>query len=153
MVIGRGAIGGKGIGAGGRPDQLHAPCGDRGDILAVEVAAIDDDLGRHAAHSLLDAGQPGQELLIIAPRLRDVNGHDELVRRIGGELHIVARRDPAVGLLHHPRVGIGRAHPLHRALRGFELREGLEGLLQSLHFLSLGPLPRRLLLPVPLILW
>ncbi len=81
------------------------------DAAAIGEVCVGQHLLRLAAQARGDASDCGRELFAVIGGLRHLHVHDQRLRRVGRDLHVVVGRDAAVGLPHPARFRFAHAHP------------------------------------------
>src|SRR6266481_904742 len=134
-------------------DKLNFPPLHRHYIVPADKPSISHHLFRRLAQVLLHSLHPRLQLLKVIARLHHSHRYHHTFLRIRVDLDVIARCKATVGLLHHPCLGITRAHPSLLFVLTFfrQLVKFLQRLLQPLLALSgrslarLGHAPARFL--------
>jgi len=109
-------------------------------LAAIGVICVGQHLPRLAAQAGGDASDRRRQLFAVIGGLRHFHVHDQRLRRISRDLHVVVGRDAAVGLPHPARFRFTHADPRSR-LAGAQFLQFFESLLQPLlPFPSRSPL-------------
>ena len=91
--------------------QIDSLSGHVDDVLPAGKAAVHHHLLRLVPEIFFDPFDRPAQLPVVTGALADPGPHDDLVRRLGGQLHVIAGRVASVGLLHDPGLRFRQAHP------------------------------------------